>query len=470
MRLLAPGLGALLAACSAGVDDYRILDDGIGGDSGGASVGGGKVNDHSGGRSGGGGTVPDASAGGTTDSGGAGGAPSSGGAETGGGISAGGTNTGGTSTGGANTGGTNTGGTNTGGTNTGGTNTGGTNTGGASTGGTSTGGTSTGGANTGGANTGGTGGVTFGQPVVVTQQGQPSGITAAAWDGQYFWVLNPTAKTFYRINPVNRPATVTGPYNLPGTTLAPRVFGASTTHVYLIADGKAYQVPNAGSTTVTGVNFGTTGEMTQLRGAYAGGYLLVGRADALSTTPARWFNGTTVANAGTITAVGRVATDGATFAIARASVNSTADVHRVVPGSWTLNATPCNRGSFNQVDLPLGISYAAVAWALPGLGQRPRLNVSRIPNGACDTLGEVYFGAMSTSGHAIGLLSETHAVVVETFTAGAATLSVKDMVTFQGTPETAINMGGTAPREIIVGGNSRYALVVGENVPVLVTF
>jgi hypothetical protein len=440
MRLLAPGLGALVAACSAGVDDYRILDDGIGGGSGGASAAGGKGNDQSGGRSSGGqgsgGTRPDASAGGTTNSGGSGNTPSSGGNETGGRAGDGGASTGGTSTGGT------------------------------STGGTSTGGTSTGGPSTGGASTGGTGGAaTFGKPAVVGQTMQPSGITAGAWDGTYFWVLNPTARTFYRINPANTPATVTGPYNLPGTTLAPRVFGASATHVYIIADAKAYRVPNAGSATGTGVTFGTTGEMTQLLGAYASGYLLVGRVDA--QVAARWFDGTTM---GTVTALanaGRIASDGISFAVARMNATA-AEIHRVTPGTWATTPPPCNRGSFQTVDQPLSIFYTAVAWVFPGSGARPRLTVSRIANDLCSSVGQNSFGVSGTSGHPIGLLDETHVVVLETFNGGVATVTVKDMVTFDTTAETSINLGGATPRDIIVGG--RYALVIGDNLPVLVTF
>jgi hypothetical protein len=461
-----------VAACSAGVDDYRIVDDGIGGGSGGTSAAGGKLNADSGGRAsggqGGGGTGPDASAGGTTDSGGAGNAPSTGG----GGIGAGGTNTGGGSNGGTSAGGTNAGGTSTGGVNTGGVNTGGVNTGGVNTGGVNTGGVNTGGVNTGGTNTGGvaTGGAggttTFGKPVVVGMTMQLQGITAGAWDGQSFWVLNPTAKTFHRINPANTPATVTGPYSLPGTTLAPRVFGASTSHVFIIADTSAYRVPNAGSATGTAVPFGTTAELPVLRGAYAGGYLLVGKADGAASV-ARWFDGTTVGTATALTNVSRVATDGLSFAITRVNGAGT-DIHRLAPGTWSLNPTPCVRGTFQAFDYPLSIFYTAVAWVLPGSGQSPRLSVSRITNGVCSSPSQVFFGVQGTTAHPVGLLAETHAVVVETFSGGAATLAVKDMVALETTAETSINLGGAVPKDLIVGG--RYALVIGDNFPVLVSF
>lgn len=448
-RLLSPWLAAALTACSAGVDGFHILEDGVNGGAGGTTSAGGKVNGQSGGRAGSGGAggtagvIPDGSAGGTT-SGGAGNAPGGGGATTG----DGGDGSGGAADGGASSGGTGNGGTNTGGAN--------------------TGGTSTGGANTGGANTGGTGGaIGSSAPAVVSLAAPISGVTAAAYDGRYFWVLKPSTAQFYRIDPLARPAAIVGPRALPAGTVAPRVFGASSTHVYAIVDAKAYRVSNNGFTNEAGVAFGTPAEMPNLRGAYAGEYLLVGNGPAPATARALQDGATAVTTLNAIGPISRVATDGLTFVVTR-NEGTTLTLHRLMPGVWALNPTPCQRGAYAARDDSISVFYSAAAWTYADSSYRGYLTFASFDgSGVCTASSDWQIGDTQSSKKPAALVDETHAVALDVNTGSNWSVSLKDSARTS-TPLTEVNLGGDAAFAVVPGG--RHALVVGNNFPVLVSF
>jgi hypothetical protein len=432
----------VLIACSAGVDDYRIVADN--GSRGGSDAGrfeqGGKGASSpitpSGGSPGtgsqsGGGDV-DASVGGSSSTGGAG-VQSTGGSG----------NTGGQSTGGASLGGT-----------------GGTNTGGLNTGGSSTGGTATGGANTGGT----------GAPAIVGIGGkQLVGITAAAWDGTAFLALQSGANQFWRINPAGTPAVVAGPFPLPAGVVAPRAFGASSTTVYVIVDGKIYRgSSSAGFTSGTSVPSGLTGDLTGLRGLYASKWFLFAQPSRTTTARALEDGSSTLTVLNAFGNVGDIATDGISFAIVRAVNGSLSELHRVAPGDWTLNASPCNRGSFIDAPYPISVFYMRVAWAQQSNTVGAQVRFEKLENGTCSSQSTAFAYDGTGSPPPIALISETRALTVESGNPTIGKIAIHDLTTLQPTATVDVNLGNSGADSIVVGVG--HALLVGDNFPVLVAF
>jgi hypothetical protein len=470
LRFVAAAAAAWVVACSAGVDGFRIDDkgghagDGSGGGSsetGGATASGGDggaTADSGGASSGGRGKGGDGGLG----NGGAGKPPSSGGSNelnTGGATLMTSGGQGGTGNGGVASGG---------GKATGGTGNGGA--GGKGSGGIGSGGIGAGGAGTGGAN-GGAGGMnttTPGDPVQVPLS-DPSltGITAAAWDGSFFFLLQASAHQFYQVNPAPPTAQVTGPFPLP-TGVAAYAFGVSSSGVFVVAGTKAFKVPRTGYTSQAGV---TIPAFTQPSGAYAGSYFLIGDLANSGSSTARALDasGALASTASSLGAVYAVGSDGSNFGYSTFDGN-VMRVHQIPGSSLSPNAFDCAGDSAGGQDHQISVYGNTVAW-VKGESTFMLLYIAQNSSGTCPVPPPqpIQYGTSGAGPYAVGLINDGDALVVEKFASGTGELQIHGR-SGQHKPLTNVYFSGsTQPKQIVVG-SGHYAAVVSGYTPAIISF
>jgi hypothetical protein len=508
----AAACGAWLVACSADVDGYHLITDGIdhgtGGDASGGgngiggnrsasggstSVGGRTTADNAGGPNGGG---PDASvmdnggAGGIGGDGGTGGLGDGGNGGTGnggtgglgsGGIGSGGLGSGGTGTGGLGSGGIGSGGIGSGGLGSGGLGSGGTGSGGIGSGGVGSGGLGSGGIGSGGigaggigsggAGTGGTCGTWPCNPTTVPPIPALSGITAAAWEPstQHYFFLKPAAKEVYEMNPAT--GAVTGPTALPGTKVAPGAFGASASSFYFVADSTLYRVSHTGAVT-TSVAASATPPDTQWNGAYAGGWFVVGYPGGATQAVQ---DGTNVLNtpAKALTKVYGLVTDGNSFVFTMTSP-STPEVWvpRLTPGTFSVPAGHCVLPGSSYLNAPLSTYGQTVAWVLKG-ATTDRVDVATLSSTSCSiNPNEITFAQASTGSGAVGLLDDRYVIVTSLVSPPTVTMIIEDMNAGPPSSPLSGSMGSGAPQAFVmgIGSPTHYAALVTGDRPVIVRF
>ncbi|HEX3597539.1 MAG TPA: hypothetical protein VHU80_20665 [Polyangiaceae bacterium] len=474
----AAALAACAVACSSGIDGYNLVDDaaGSGARAGKGSSDGGDANgDGGGGTSDSGGTASGGNLGdGASNNGGAGNAGASNGGTgnrgTGGTGSGGRVATGGNASGGVNTGGAANGGSGNGGNAGAGTGGGNGGSAGKGTGGVSTGGTGGGNGGNGGASTGGMGGAggipVLGNPVVVTLNKMLTGITAAAWSSGSFYLLQPIANQFWRIN-IEALTVVNGPYPLPSDSWS-TAFGASAQSVFVATKTKVYRVPAAtGSSSVTGVPL--TNSLVAPAGGYANGYFLLGDSSNGGSTPAQALSdaGTLNTSAKNLGTVYQVAGDGANVAFTTFDVSSQRyKAHVVAGGTFTRNASPCTAGALDSNDFPISVAGSSVAWVL-NAAQSKQLNIGTVSSGTCSTPGSYLFGS-SGGPSAVGLIDANDALVFDSYVSGSGNVVIIGSRA-KSTPATVVTGTDNDPKSIIVGGG-HYAVVVTGNIPGVLEF
>jgi hypothetical protein len=341
-----------------------------------------------------------------------------------------------------------------------------------STGGTQGGGGGVG--NGGGAGNGGSAGgggtamslVTPGQ-VPLDHTPELTGITAAAWGGDYFFLLEPGAHQFWQVEPDT--GSVTGPFALPNVMLVPHAFGASREFVYVVGVNKAYRVPRAGSTTTPGANLATTVSETAI-GAYANGYLLIGDAQGTKTAQVFSDDTGTVSTATKIGAIFAVASDGLNFAFT--TLGSQMLVNAVPSGpGMAANAAPCSGGSVMAMDYPVSISGQTVAWVVTA-GNYMQVTFATIAQGSCaeKMLDRVLFGKPGKGAPpVVGLINDNQALVFDSYESGSGDMR---LVERRGgaTPPFTVKLGGQKYPTAIVVGEQHYAFIVADNAPAMIHF
>jgi hypothetical protein len=323
------------------------------------------------------------------------------------------------------------------------------------------GGRGAGGSGAGGAGTGGAGPI--GIPTDVTPASAPDDITAAAWNGSHFFLLQATTGKFFAIDP--EVPSISDAMPLPSGQVAPLAFGASATSVYAVIDGKVFMVPMTGAIgTETGAGGGIVNSAV---GAYAAGTFLLG---ATGTTALQYTDiGGSVAPVPALGAIYAVATDGVGFAFTTTTADkTTVEVSQALPGSLAPNATRCARGNFTTRDDPVSVFGSTVAFVRQG-SAKALLAFGPVTAGKCEVVHEVTIGASSTVAKAVGLIDADDALVVDDYsgTTGHITIMASD-----GTPLAAkrnVDFGvGGGPQSFVVGG--RHAVLVTGKTPVLLSF
>jgi hypothetical protein len=458
VRFVATAAAAWVLACSAGVDGYHVADKGSG--DGGADGGSGSSED-----------------GGASSNGGAGGrVTTSGGSSSGGRAPAG---EGGQGDGGGrppNSGGR--GELNTGGAplvtsgGQGGTGSGGGGSGGKASGGAGSGGIGSGGKGSGGVGNGGAGGMTTtgpGDPVQVPiSDTQLTGITAAAWDGTFFFLLEAAAHRFWQVNPAGTPAQPSGPFMLPMGVM-PYAFGVSDSGVFVVAGTKAYKVPKTGYTSQTGV---TIPAYTQSSGAYGGGYFLIGElAGTGATARALDSNGTAlVGSASSLGVIYAVGSDGSNFGYTTYDGTSgVMRVHQISGSSLTANSFDCAGDSKGGQDHQISVYKNSVAW-VKSESNFKLLYIAQNTTGTCLPAPQpIQYGTTGQGPYAVGLINEGTALVVEEFASGVAEIQIHGSSGDRTPLENVLFNGSAYPKSIIVG-SGHYAAIVSGYTPVIVRF
>jgi hypothetical protein len=231
-----------------------------------------------------------------------------------------------------------------------------------------------------------------------------------------------------------------------------------------ISTGSASQVQLLGSPLI-----GT------LTGAHAGTWFLIGNASgayqALADGSSTLTTGATMSNVRVVT------TDGASFAFRTLGGANNVVVHRVAPGSFTLNQTPCDTAAAGAptLDSPLGIHGSNVAWVY----RRPfdslfELHVATIgSDGKCVSPLQTNFGNNNTGSQVVGLIDADDALVNPTRAGSDATIEIRRAgdPTFSRTP-TTVSTGTGSPSMFVVGAEApaHYAVLVTDALPSLISF
>jgi hypothetical protein len=264
--------------------------------------------------------------------------------------------------------------------------------------------------------------------------------------------------------------TVSALCSTPTGTVAPYVLAASSENIYVVVDDKVFGLLSNGTTSIGPFALGgSTWTASNLSGAFAQGWLLIGERTGSAWVVHEGTNGATSVSA--LSNIMNVATDGQSFAVSL-SAGTSNYVHRIVPGTWVLNTAPCRSSTLPGTALPVGVSNANVAWVdVIAITGPYYLHYTTISNGTCaDSVDSLQFGAVPNGSTVVGIADNDYALVVPSIQGGAVSFELiqePDGTPLAGTMTGQIGSSSSA-LNFVVGGN--HAVLVSGARPVLVSF
>jgi hypothetical protein len=265
--------------------------------------------------------------------------------------------------------------------------------------------------------------------------------------------------------------TVTGTFATPAGTVAPRVLGVSQTHLFVVVGSSIYRYPIGNYAAQAGIPV-TFADYQLITAAYAGGHFLLADPTTTGTAKSLADGAGNVTSHSTFTAVAALYTDGAAFVFRRAAGIS-CEVHRIVPGAFTLNTNPCSCGNFGEASRPSAVWGNTLAWINVAINNPYLLRLTERGATTCGAVDTVSFSRDPSGSRAIGLLSDRYALVTDDLIPGTGVqVSILDRVTAgrRGSPLPLVPLGGGSAQGFVVSQEPtphNAVLVTGDRASLL---